>query len=190
MLERVWITPSDFINYSTHYTQWTRLEEAMYLVKHALPITIIKLRKVRSSIRVLLMLRRRFATANLIRRSWRTWNYALLTYYVFNTSFGMFPKISHDIFHKYLGPLHTQDWRPMTIAIEELSLVERAKTIQVHCTHKSEGLKAQDDFTDEKSTRNPTWQTMDKVSWSPKIFVKPTSKKSASHKFQGDHDFF
>ena len=31
-----------------------------------------------------------------------------------------------------LGPLHTQDWRPMTIAIYELSLVERAETVQLH----------------------------------------------------------
>ena len=32
-------------------------------------------------------------------------------------------------------------------------------------------------FVDEKSTWNPTWQTMDKGAWSTGIFVKPTSKR-------------
>jgi hypothetical protein len=43
----------------------------------------------------------------------------------------------------YLGPLHTQGPRTMTIANEELSLVEKAETVQVHFTLGGEGLKAQ-----------------------------------------------
>ena len=35
--------------------------------------------------------------------------------------------------------LHTQDWRPLSIAIWELSLVERAETLQVCFTHITEG---------------------------------------------------
>ena len=42
-----------------------------------------------------------------------------------------------------LGPLHTQDWRPVTVASNELSLVERTETVQVHFTHEGEGLKVQ-----------------------------------------------
>ena len=35
--------------------------------------------------------------------------------------------------------LHTHYWRPVTIAVQELSLVERAETLQVCFTHKTEG---------------------------------------------------
>ena len=37
----------------------------------------------------------------------------------------------------------TNKIKAMTIAIYELSLVERAKTVQVHFTHEGEGLNAQ-----------------------------------------------
>ena len=42
-----------------------------------------------------------------------------------------------------LGPLHTQGWRPLTMAMQELSLVEKAETFQVHFTLGGEGPKAQ-----------------------------------------------
>ena len=44
--------------------------------------------------------------------------------------------------------------------------------------------RPKEDFMDEKSTWSPTWQTMDKVSWSPGIFVRPTSKRWAWSKFR------
>ncbi len=37
---------------------------------------------------------------------------------------------------------------------------------------------------DEKSTWSPTRRTMDKVSWSPGIYVRPTSKRWAWRKFR------
>ena len=33
-----------------------------------------------------------------------------------------------------LGPLHTQDWEPVTITFQALSLVEKAEPVQVHFT--------------------------------------------------------
>ena len=39
---------------------------------------------------------------------------------------------------------------------------------------------------DEKSTWSPTWQTMDKVSWSPGIYVRPTSRGGPAQ-IPGDH---
>ena len=45
----------------------------------------------------------------------------------------------------------------MTIAIQELSLFKRVETTQVHFTHEGEGLKAQIDFMDEKSTWSHPW---------------------------------
>jgi hypothetical protein len=33
-----------------------------------------------------------------------------------------------------LGPLHTQDWEPVTITLQALSLVEKAEPVQVHFT--------------------------------------------------------
>ena len=41
----------------------------------------------------------------------------------------------------------------------------------------------------KKSTWSPTWRTMDKVSWSPRIFIRPTSKRWAWCKF-GDNMIF
>ena len=40
--------------------------------------------------------------------------------------------------------------------------------------------RPREDFMDENSTWSPTWRTLNKVSRSPKIFIK----------FHGDHDFF
>ena len=37
---------------------------------------------------------------------------------------------------------------------------------------------------DEKSTWSLTWRTMDKVSWSSRIYVRPTSKRWAQRKFR------
>jgi hypothetical protein len=34
----------------------------------------------------------------------------------------------------HLGPLHTQDWEPMTITLQALSLVEKAELVQVRFT--------------------------------------------------------
>ena len=36
--------------------------------------------------------------------------------------------------HVYWGPLHTQDWEPMTIKVQALSLVEKAGPVQVRFT--------------------------------------------------------
>jgi len=33
-----------------------------------------------------------------------------------------------------LGPLHTQDWEPVTITLQALPLVEKAEPVQVHFT--------------------------------------------------------
>ena len=43
--------------------------------------------------------------------------------------------------------------------------------------------RPKEDFMDEKSTWSPTWWTMDKVPWSPGIFVKPTFKRWAWQNF-------
>ena len=43
---------------------------------------------------------------------------------------------------------------------------------------------------DEKSSQSPTWRTMDKVSWSPKIFVMPTSWRWDRRKFRETMIFF
>ena len=85
------------------------------------------------------------------------------------------------------GPLHTQDWRPMTIAILELPLVERAETVQVHFTCEGEGVEAQ--------RRLHGWKVyvesyINKVSWSPGIFVKPSSTRWAYRKFRETLIFF
>ena len=45
-----------------------------------------------------------------------------------------------------LGPPHTQDWRPVTIAIQQLSSVEKAETVQVYFTLEGEDPKAQKKF--------------------------------------------
>ena len=45
-----------------------------------------------------------------------------------------------------LGPLHTLDWRPVAIAFKDVSLIEKAETIQVHFTLESEGLRAQRNY--------------------------------------------
>ena len=42
-----------------------------------------------------------------------------------------------------VGPLHTQGWRPLTMAVQELLLVEKAETVQVHFTLGGEGPKIQ-----------------------------------------------
>jgi hypothetical protein len=57
--------------------------------------------------------------------------------------FNVVPQLHVNIIRLLLGPLHTQGRRTMTIANEELSLVERAETVQVHFTLGGEGLKAQ-----------------------------------------------
>ena len=36
-----------------------------------------------------------------------------------------------------LGPLHTREWEPVTVALQELSLVEKAEPVQVHFTLRS-----------------------------------------------------
>ena len=39
-----------------------------------------------------------------------------------------------DIFFPLLGPLHTRDWEPVTMAFQALSLVEKAEPVQVRFT--------------------------------------------------------
>ena len=52
--------------------------------------------------------------------------------------------------------------------------------LQSKSSHWSKGRRpSKEDFMDEKSTWSPTWRTRDKVSWSPGIFVRPTSKRWA-----------
>ena len=43
---------------------------------------------------------------------------------------------------------------------------------------------------DENSTWSPTWRTMDKVSWPPRIYIRPTFKRWAWHKFRETMIFF
>ena len=51
-----------------------------------------------------------------------------------------------------LGPLHTQDQRPTIIAFQDLTLVKKAKTIQVHFTLEGEAVRPTKIILDEKST--------------------------------------
>ena len=60
--------------------------------------------------------------------------------------------------HAYnLGPLHTWDWTPMTIAFYNLSLVEKAKSVQVHFTLEGECLRIQRNYHGQKFTWVPIW---------------------------------
>ena len=65
----------------------------------------------------------------------------------------------------------------MTIAIQQLSSVEKAETVQVYFTLEGEDPKAQKNFMDEKSTWTLIWHIIDHGLWSLGIHVRPTSKR-------------
>ena len=114
---------------------------------------------------------------------------------------------SHNMVHSHFTLVLEGLWLPKTAF--PTSMVRPLDESHGHFTHKTEGpwplhshwpkgqrpskftshtkVKAsrpKEDFMAEKSTRSPTWRTMDKVSWSSEIYVRPTSKRWAWRKFR------
>ena len=63
----------------------------------------------------------------------------------------------------YIGPLHTQNQEPVTIAIQSLSLVEKVESVQVRFTLH---LRDQRSTWMQDGCKVYTWHQMDRVSWS------------------------
>ena len=55
-------------------------------------------------------------------------------------------KKSNRITPHTLGPLHTRNWRPVTIAFWDLSWIEKAKTVQIHFTLEGEDPSTQQNY--------------------------------------------
>ena len=76
---------------------------------------------------------------------------------------------------KPLGPLHTQDWEPVTMIFQALSLVENAELVQVRFTLPLRTNEVCEYKMDVKSTWIPKGHQMDNVSWSLGLPSKTTS---------------
>ena len=85
--------------------------------------------------------------------------------------------------------LHTQDWEPVTITLQALSLVEKVELVQVHFTlslRDQRSVYACECKMDVKSTWVFTWHQMDHVPWSFGVFSKITSWSRSNSKLR-DH---
>ena len=63
---------------------------------------------------------------------WHTFHNNMLGCKIYHTMF-LQMEVAHTILAK-LGPLHTRDWESVTITLQALSLVEKAKAVQVRFT--------------------------------------------------------
>ena len=99
------------------------------------------------------------------------------------------PRILMDGNQTYLpllGPLHTQDWEPVTITLQALSLVEKAERSKF-ASHYAWGTNIVCECKmDVKSTWIPTWHQMNHVSWLLGLFSKPPLGGRPNTK-PGDH---
>ena len=66
----------------------------------------------------------------------------------------------------WLGPLHTQDWEPMTLTLQALSLVEKVEPVKITSHYAWGTNEVCECKMDAKSTWIPTWYRMDHVPWS------------------------
>ena len=71
-----------------------------------------------------------------------------------------------------LGPLHTLDWESVTIALQALSLVERAEHVKFASNYAWRSHIVCECMMDVKSTWILAWHQMDHVSWSLGLFTK------------------
>ena len=95
--------------------------------------------------------------------------------------------LSTDVEEVHWGPLHTQDWEPVTMALQALSLVEKAELVQVWASHYAWGANGVCECKmDVESTWISIWHWMDCVSWSLGLFLKPPLGGRLNIKL-GDH---